>query len=102
MEQGDVDKLFDDLLRQLSEAGASMRCSELTKILEQFGFVVRDGRLGGHKLYSHPGIPGFTGGSFNCGHGRNPEIKRSYIRDARKIVEEFRDEIKDYLRKVRR
>ena len=43
--------------------------------LERLGFEVRDGSKGGHKVYTHDGLPSFFSASFNCGHGKNPEIK---------------------------
>jgi hypothetical protein len=37
-------------------------------------FDVRDGKQGGHKIFVHQGLSSFQSGSFNCGHGKNPEI----------------------------
>ena len=98
MEKKEADKLFEKSLRELEEAGANMRCDDLTRLLEKLGFSVRKGNKGGHRPFAHPKLPGFHGASFNCGHGKNPEIKRSYIKDASGILREYEDQIKEYLR----
>jgi|SRR5699024_6893953 len=90
-------KLLEQAQRQLSEAGASMRCSEMGKLLEGLGFEVRDGRRGGHKLFFHDGTPGFMSGAYNCDHGRNPEIKRPYIKKTLKILQQYEAELTRYL-----
>lgn len=68
------DSLLDKALTALQGAGTSMRCDELTGFLESLGFQVREGRKGGHRIYFHPGLPDFASSSFNCDHGRNPQI----------------------------
>lgn len=65
--------------KALQEGKGNLRCAEVTAILETLGFEVRDGKRGGHKLFFHHGLPEFYSGSFNCGHGKNPEIKPGYI-----------------------
>lgn len=77
-----------------------MRCTELVRLLTDLGFSVRD-RRSGHKTFSHRGLSDFHGGSFNCGHGKNPEIKPGYIKRVRDVVEEFQDQIKQHLRNAK-
>lgn len=67
------------------EAGASMRCKELTAALISLGFEVRDGKSG-HKICVHDYLPGFDSIGYNCGHGRNGEIKRIYISKILKLL----------------
>lgn len=98
MGREEADKLYIKSLRELEEAGANMRCAELTKILEKLGFTVRNGKRGGHRLFTHLGLPGFLGGSFDCGHGNNDEVKRFYVRSVRNILQEYDSQIKEYLR----
>lgn len=90
-------KVLLRVYRELSEAGASMRCSEMGKLLEELGFYIKDGKRGGHKLFFHDGIPGFISGAYNCDHGRNPEIKRPYIRKVLKILQQYETELTQYL-----
>lgn len=71
----------------------STRCKELIQILEELGFVVRDGSRGGHKLYMHPDLREFAGNGFNCEHGKNPQIKPVYVQRVIKILEDFEDEL---------
>ena len=83
--------------RRLKESRTSIRCGDLTKLLEGLGFEVRDGRLGGHKLFVHDGLSGFISASFNCGHGKNPEVKAAYIRKIMKLLETYEAELTTYL-----
>lgn len=59
----------------------------MTKLLEGLGFSVKDDKRGGHKVFTHDGIQSFRTGSYNCEHGRNPEIKRPYIPKIRDWLE---------------
>lgn len=74
-----------------------MRCSEMTKLLESLGFDVRDGGRGGHKLFFHDQILGFISGSYNCGHRRNSEIKRPYIKKVLATLRQYDAELTRYL-----
>ncbi|QSA97582.1 type II toxin-antitoxin system HicA family toxin [Methylococcus sp. EFPC2] len=90
-------RLLDDVLEALTRAGASMRCQTLGRHLETLGFVVRDGHRGGHKIYTHPGLPGFLSASYNCDHGKNPEIKRPYINQVVKVLRKYEPELRTFL-----
>jgi len=79
-------KLLVDALERLASAGASMRCSELEELLVSLGFDVRDGKRGGHKVFVHDHLEDFRSAAYNCGHGRNPEIKPAYIRNVRQVL----------------
>jgi len=89
--------IYDRIVKKLRQSKNNYRCSELVSDLETLGFEVRNGRRGGHKIYTHDGIPDFTSGSFNCGHGINSKIKPVYINQVRKIVERYEEEIIEYL-----
>lgn len=88
----------DNAIRQLERAGASLRCRELQRILESLGFEVRDGRKPGHKIIHHPGLPGFLGSSYTCGHGRDPQIKPNYARNMLRIVRHHDTALRDLLK----
>lgn len=81
--------LLDDVRQRLLEGKRSIRCSELGASLESLGFTVRDGNKGGHKVYTHPELNGFYSGAYNCGHGKNPEIKPAYISKILKILDAY-------------
>ena len=81
----------------LVQGRRNLRCIELTQILEQLGFEVRDGKRGGHKLLFHRQLSGFRSASFNCGHGKNPEIKPAYISNILRILQIYEAELKEYL-----
>lgn len=90
-------RVFEQAIRKLSLAGGSMRCSEMARLLRDLGFDVRDGSRGGHKVFVHDHIQGFTSGSYNCDHGRNPEIKRPYIKKVLAILRQYEAELTRYL-----
>ena len=85
----DVQAAIDTL-----STGASIRCNTMTRLLEGLGFVVRDGRKQGHKVFTHPALDAFTASSFSCGHGRNPQIKPYYVASIRKLLESHADELR--------
>ena len=66
-------------------------------MLESLGFEVRDGKRGGHKLFFHDGLPDFRSGSFNCGHGKNPEVKPAYITKIINVLETYDESLRAYL-----
>jgi len=88
---------YDDAKRELENAGASMRCSDVTSRLESLGFKVRDCKNGGHKVFNHPSMPSFHGGNFDCGHKRNSEVKKVYLRNILRVLDDFEADIKSYL-----
>jgi hypothetical protein len=70
-----------------------------TTLLESLGFDVRDGKKGGHKIYVHKDLPTFKSGSYNCGHGKDPEIKSPYITKIINNLDPYREDIIKYLEK---
>ena len=84
---------------RLSTAGANLRCDDVVSLLSSLGFVVKGSRRKpGHKNVTHPGVASFTTASFNCGHGKNPEIKRPYIKNMIKVLTDYEAELIAYLR----
>lgn len=82
-----------EAIQALQQAGASLRCSELQKILESLGFEVRDGRKQGHKVVTHPDLEEFFSASYTCGHGKDPEVKRNYVRSILNLIRQHKDEL---------
>ena len=74
-----------------------MRCRDLVSILERFGFEVRDGKLGGHKVYTHPYLEAFTSGSINCDHGRNPQVKPAYVAKVIRTLKQHKAALEKFL-----
>lgn len=74
-----------------------MRCAELGKLLESLGFDVKDGERGSHKVFFHDHLEGFISGSYDCGHGRNPEVKSAYISNVLRILRQYEAELSRYL-----
>ncbi|TAL72328.1 MAG: type II toxin-antitoxin system HicA family toxin [Rhodanobacter sp.] len=88
---------LEEAIHRLDGAGASVRCRELAGLLEGLGFTVRDGKNGGHKVFVHAGLADFRSGSYNCDHGRDPEIKRPYIKNVLRILRQYEAELSRYL-----
>ena len=82
---GETIKLFED-------SPKGMRCSAVRRALERLKFNVRDAAAG-HRVISHPGLAGFHGANFNCGHGRNDLVKPVYIRNLVKVLIQWQDEL---------
>lgn len=88
---------FNQVATQLKQQKSNLRCKDVADFLKLLGFEVRDGRRGGHKIYVHDALPDFMSGSYNCGHGKNPEIKAAYIIKIIRVLEEHQKAIEDYL-----
>ena len=82
-----------DAIETLQQAGASMRCRELQKILEALGFEIRDASKEGHKVVTHSGLKNFYSASYTCGHGKDPEVKRNYVRSILRVLKDHRDDL---------
>lgn len=89
--------IYEEIVNKLRQSKNNFRCNELIDDLGTLGFEVRSGKKGGHKIFTHDRIPDFTSGSFNCGHGTNSKIKPVYINQVRKTVEQYEEEIIEYL-----
>ena len=90
---------YDAALRRLRGSAGNLRCNDVRGILSDLGFKVRDTKSGGHKTYSHPSIVSFFGSNYNCGHGKNPHVGKAYIANIICVLEQFENEIKEYLGK---
>lgn len=77
----------------LESSRKTIRCKEFRAFLMQLGFEIRDGKQGGHKLFFHGGLADFKSGGYNCGHGKNPEIKPAYVRKVVRILEQYEQEL---------
>lgn len=90
-------KEFESVYLQLKEQAGSSRCTEVGYLLKKLGFEVKNGKNGGHKIIFHDYLPNFTSSSYNCGHGKNPEIKKPYIKNILKILDLYKDDIINYI-----
>lgn len=70
---------IDDLIKSWSKRKANISCNEVIGELTVLGFEIRDGSRGGHKVFTHDKLINFYSASFNCGHGKNPILKKAYI-----------------------
>ena len=93
-------KSLNEVTKHLRLANSSIRCQELTRILESLGFNVRNGKKQGHKVFVHHGLDSFTSGGYNCGHGKNPEVKPVYIKKIARLLKQYENELIQYSREA--
>lgn len=91
--------VIDNVIAQLKQSKATTSCSDLTQILESFGFEVRGAGSAGHKVYVHDELPDFLSGSYNCGHGTNSTVKPCYIQKVIRILKQQKQDLMKYLKK---
>ena len=89
--------VIDDVIAHLTQQQASMRCAEMKKLLETLGFQVTDAATKNHKLVYHKGIKDFHGSHYDCGHGKNPELKKPYVQAMRRLIEKYRIDLANHL-----
>jgi hypothetical protein len=92
-------KDYTQVISEFNNAGTSMRCAEVKRLLTRLGFEVKNGKRGGHKVFTHRHLSSFYSQSFNCDHGKNPEIKKPYINKIIKLLEQYKDDLVEYLEK---
>ena len=88
---------YTEITKALKNNKTNIRCDELADLLTQLGFEVRDGKKAGHKVFVHDGLKEFYSGSYDCGHGSNPVIKRGYIGSVLRILAQHESAIIEYL-----
>jgi hypothetical protein len=88
---------IQSVIDTLNSGKGNLCCKDVIKLLRSLDFEVRDGKKGGHKIYTHNGLTEFYSASFNCGHGKNPEIKPAYIGKIVRIIETYQDSLIQYL-----
>lgn len=89
--------LYDQVVAELSYGRTNLRGDRATALLRSLGFEVKEGRLGGHRVFTHDGLADFHSSSFNAGHGKNPEIKPSYVRNILRVLKEHESALRSYL-----
>lgn len=87
-----------DLVGELRARKANIRCKELTGILEDLGFTITQGK-GNHKVVTHDGLEGFMSTSYDCGHGKDSQIKSPYIIKVARVLSDHANELQKYLEK---
>lgn len=83
---------YDDVVNEVKRKRST--CAELVSMLEALGFSVRHGNNGNHHTFTHLLLPGFRGGNFDCGHGRDPVPKAPYFTKVVRILEAYEHELR--------
>jgi hypothetical protein len=91
--------IVDQVMTTLGTQKGRLSCSEVKGLPESLGFSVKDAKRGGHKVFTHSGLPDFHSASLNCGHGRGPEVKPSYIKNIMNIIDANQKNIIMFLEK---
>lgn len=89
--------MYDQAVEALRASKASIRCDDLTRWLERLGFEVSGAGNAGHKVFVHDHLPDFHSSSYNCDHGRNPQIKRPYIVKVLRVLREHESDLRKFL-----
>ena len=85
--------VVDEALDVLKQNKKTMRCSAMQSLLVALDFRVRDGKLGGHKTFSHPQLKGFMGGSYDCGHKTDGVLKVPYVLKVAGVLRQYKFEL---------
>lgn len=91
------EKTYTAVVNQLTAKKKTMLCREVRTALETLKFKVTPKGSAGHRAYKHPEIPSFFGGSYDCGHGSNGQVKPVYIQKILGVLDEYQDAIISYL-----
>jgi len=78
-------------------SGANTACRDFTSLLLDFGFEVRDGSKGGHKIVTHPALPLSEAKNYNCGHNPGTMVKKPYVREMLKFVQHQEDALREWI-----
>lgn len=76
-------------------SGANTACRDFTSLLVDFGFEVRDGARGGHKIVTHPALPLAEAKNYNCGHNPGTMVKKPYVKEMLKFVQHQEDALRE-------
>lgn len=89
---------YDEVYRELAagKAGSGLPCAEVRSLLGELGFRVKDGARGGHKVITHPHLPGFTTAAYNCKSG-NGDVDRNYLGSILRVLRQHEADIKKHL-----
>lgn len=85
--------VIEDLVKSWSLRKANISCKEVIETLIALGFEVRNGSRGGHKIFTHDQLPNFYSSSFDCGHGKNPVLKKAYISALIRTLRKYESEL---------
>lgn len=100
--EDDIRQELERVKSGLRQRCANITCEEACRLLIRLGFEVKNGKKGGHKVYTHDHLPDFISGSLDCGHKRNGEIKPNYIRKIVSILSSHEDDLVEYMRQENR
>lgn len=75
-----------------------MSGDELEELLLSLGFSVRAGASGKHCVVTHSGLRDFYSFPFDKGHGK--QMKPSYPRNAKRVLQRYQDELEELERQL--
>ncbi|MDX3895996.1 hypothetical protein [Pusillimonas sp.] len=87
----------DDLISRLLAKPSGNRCSDIVHGLESLGYTVKSRKAPHHKVYGHKGTRHHSGGSFNCGHGKNPHVLSVYVKNIVSELERAKSDLEEFL-----
>lgn len=85
-------------IETLRSRPSGLRCSEVVRILSSLGYTVTARKAAHHKVYGHSKTSNYSGGSFSCGHGKNPLVLAVYVKNILAELERATNDLEDFLR----
>lgn len=89
--------LVDEVIARLKSRPAGLRCLDIVQALESLGYTVTPKKAPHHKVYGHSGTKNYSGGNFNCGHGKDPHVLPAYVRNVVAELSRAKDDLEGFL-----
>ncbi len=88
---------LDEAKTRLSSGKGSIRCNEVTSILEDLGFTIKPGRKPKHFTYNHKALTGWWGSNFACPHKSGDPVNKNYVTNILRVLRDYKAELAEYL-----
>ena len=90
--------VYDEVVAglQAGKAASGLSCADVRALLTRVGFNVKDGKRGGHKVVTHPHLPGFYSTGYNC-RGSGGPVDRNYLGHLLNVIRRYEEPLKRYL-----
>ncbi len=94
-----------EILQSLKKRKNSVSCygkSGLLMYMVELGFLHKDGKTAGHRIFTHKSLTDLTMGEFrthsiDCGHAPKRPMKKPYVISTIKMIEKYQIELSEIL-----
>lgn len=92
---------LEEIIEDLQQRKRAISCNGkdgLLLYMTEIGFLWKDGKTEGHKVFVHPSLTSFTEGLFtthsiDCGHSPKREMKFQYIISTLRVLNKYKLEL---------